>query len=785
MKTTIAFLLISFVSWTAWAGSSRISYEGQIIRPDSNPMIASGIPFTFELWNTAGTCLLYRETASINTDSEGKFKFYVGGGTLVFPATPTELSSVIGNSASSLPCKPVDSSIGTYSPGPTDRRRIKIKFVDGATPVTADDFETADAPSAVVAQSVDGYRSDNLFKVNGSISTSFSTTAYNVLYNFANQLGVGGTITAIAPGSPQTFGNSTNFPIVTVDAYGRITDITTQAFSLGASSIADGSITTSKLADTGVTTAKLADASVTTAKVVDGSISNAKISDVAASKISGVLAVANGGTGVAVTAGDANKFFSVDGSGTGGTVKSLVAGSGINITNGTGSVTIDALNLGTVTSVGLNMPTQFSVGGTNPLTNSGTFNVNWVSQTANTVLAAPNGAAGVPTFRSLVQNDIPVLSNAGKVSNSATTATNLNTVGAIVARDASGDFAASQATLTGLKLSFGSGDLTLLPNGAPFTSYSLIFPTAAGTNGQVLGTTGSGNLTWLTPASGTVTSVGLSMPSIFSVSNSPVSSTGTLTVALANQNAKKFFAGPTNGNGANTPTFRDMTKEDVPALNGVVVLTTATGTVGTPYAIPQIEDKHVFLVPGSVSQYYFSEAMNTGSLVTISNKLGTAGAVQILINSPGTTISGQASVYLDPGAVMTLAKKDANSWEIVSSHKMGAVNCAGSGSFQGALVGDPGKTNTYCIETTVSADTDYHSAVNNCYDRGRHLCSMEELRYALYKAAKTCPSTTFTVWAANRTGSGNALDYVCNNNVASENEIATSTASGVGFLCCY
>lgn len=64
--------------------------------------------------------------------------------------------------------------------------------------------------------------------------------------------------------------------------------------------------------------------------------------------------------------------------------------------------------------------------------------------------------------------------------------------------------------------------------------------------------------------SGTVTSVGLALPSIFSVSGSPVTTSGTLTGDLATQAANTLFAGPTTGADA-TPTFRALVNADIPA----------------------------------------------------------------------------------------------------------------------------------------------------------------------------------------------------------------------------
>jgi hypothetical protein len=66
---------------------------------------------------------------------------------------------------------------------------------------------------------------------------------------------------------------------------------------------------------------------------------------------------------------------------------------------------------------------------------------------------------------------------------------------------------------------------------------------------------------------GSVTSVGLSLPSIFSVSNSPVTTTGTLTGTLTNQSANTVLAGPTTGS-SDAPTFRALVSADIPSGSG-------------------------------------------------------------------------------------------------------------------------------------------------------------------------------------------------------------------------
>lgn len=76
-------------------------------------------------------------------------------------------------------------------------------------------------------------------------------------------------------------------------------------------------------------------------------------------------------------------------------------------------------------------------------------------------------------------------------------------------------------------------------------------------------------------SSGTVTSVALTVPAELSVSGSPVTTTGTLAVTKATQNANKVWAGPTNGADAQ-PAFRALVAADIPAIaeSGVTSLTT-------------------------------------------------------------------------------------------------------------------------------------------------------------------------------------------------------------------
>jgi len=195
--------------------------------------------------------------------------------------------------------------------------------------------------------------------------------------------------------------------------------------------------------------------------------------------------------------------------------------------NGWQAEPIPSASGGTVTSVGLAMPSLFSVTGS-PVTSSGTLTAALVTQLANLVFAGPTSGGGdVPTFRLLVAGDIPNLDTAKLTTGTLPTArggTGLNTIG---------------------------------------TALQVLRVNAGGTA-----------LEYATISTGGVTSVGLAMPSLFSVSGSPVTSSGTLTAALVTQLANLVFAGPTSG-GGDVPTFRLLVAGDIPNLD-TAKLTTGT-----------------------------------------------------------------------------------------------------------------------------------------------------------------------------------------------------------------
>jgi hypothetical protein len=128
----------------------------------------------------------------------------------------------------------------------------------------------------------------------------------------------------------------------------------------------------------------------------------------------------------------------------------ITAGTGITITNGAGSITI--ANSG-VTSVTGTSPVVSSGGATPAISLASGYGDTqnpYASKTANNFLAAPNGTAGVPTFRAIVAADIPTL-------NQNTTGTASNVTGTVAIANGGTGETTRQAAMDALAGAVTSG----------------------------------------------------------------------------------------------------------------------------------------------------------------------------------------------------------------------------------------------------------------------------------------------------------------------------------------
>lgn len=191
--------------------------------------------------------------------------------------------------------------------------------------------------------------------------------------------------------------------------------------------------------------------------------------------------------------------------------------------------------------------------------------------------------------------------------------------------------------------------------------------------------------------SGTVTSVGLNMPSQFSVANSPVTTTGTFGVTWNNESGNTVFAGAAGG-GFAAPTFRALVNADLPA-SGVVAGGYGNGSTVAAF---DVDSKGIItnVVPSAIDPITVSAA--SGEL--------TGGGVL----SPGdSTTLGLADVVSPASA--TLASVTVDSKGRVTALSPGSIDPITVATTPGQLTGgaslNPGDSTTLGLADIVSPAT--------------------------------------------------------------------------------
>ena len=156
---------------------------------------------------------------------------------------------------------------------------------------------------------------------------------------------------------------------------------------------------------------------------------------------------------------------------------------------------------------------------------------------------------------------------------------------------------------------------------------------ADGSTGQFMRKASNGRMEWATiSGTGTVTSVGLNgIASIINVTGSPITTSGSFTLSLANQAQNSVFAGPISGSGV--PTFRSLVAADVPNLDAAKI---TSGVFSAARVSATVVNSRCLRIDGSGNIDVAAADCGTGGggITTINSQSGPA--ITLATGSTGT-----------------------------------------------------------------------------------------------------------------------------------------------------
>ena len=273
--------------------------------------------------------------------------------------------------------------------------------------------------------------------------------------------------------------------------------------------------------------------------------------------VTGTLPVANGGTGQ--TTYTDGQLLIGNTSGSTLTKATLTAGTGVTITNGSGTITIAASGTGgTVTSVAASVPSFLSIAGS-PITTSGTLAVTY----SGTALPVANGGTGLTTTPSNGELDVGNGTGFTRTTLTAGTGVSITNASGSITIAATG----TGGTVTSVAQSFTGGLISVA--GSPITTSGTLALTVAGTSGGI--PYFSSGTTWATSATLAANAIVIGGGAGVAPATT---TTGTGVVTALGVNVGTAGAFVVNGGALGTPSSGTATN-----LTGLPLTTGVTGTL--------------------------------------------------------------------------------------------------------------------------------------------------------------------------------------------------------------